>query len=152
MDKCPTCGCADVKWKDMEAIEWAIKTLGLDESNEEAIRKAIAGEGRLVLSEQGLCATCKSLLMNFAGGCGCFNAGVSPLDIRREPPGCDKWEERQMSEEWRKEDSSCGMCAKAGVPLCEEGENFLSYDELDDAAICKKFVLRPESRQDQGGE
>jgi len=47
MDKCPTCGKVDVKWKDMEAIEWAIKTLGLDEANEDAIRKAIAGEGRL---------------------------------------------------------------------------------------------------------
>ena len=81
MDKCPTCGCADVKWKDMEAIEWAIKTLGLDESNEEAIRKAIAGEGRLVLTEIN-CRTCK-------------------YDLSIPPPRCyncshfDKWERGQ---------------------------------------------------------
>jgi hypothetical protein len=48
MDKCPTCGKIDVKWKDTQAIDWAIETLGLDEANEKVLRQAIAGEGRLV--------------------------------------------------------------------------------------------------------
>ena len=58
-----------------------------------AITAAIAGEGRLVLSQ---CENCKHLHVTFDGLRGCFHPGITASDnyFVAVGPGCSKWQDQ----------------------------------------------------------